>query len=217
MDKLTGFLSGMRILEEVESPINGKLTVIRDLTFGTYIHGGGIPQSGGLAQSIWKKPLKNVHQSPVTVHQSLILGLGGGGIAKLVRKNWPDAKITGVDIDPVIIDLGKKYMGLAKLDVDIKIQDAYEFCTNQSLVTNHYDLICVDLYIGQEYPKKFETEKFIKSINRLIGSGGVAVFNRLYYDQKRTPAVKFLKLLEKIFPKVEVVYPEANIMFICSN
>jgi hypothetical protein len=45
----------------------------------------------------------------------------------------------------------------------------------------------------------------------------MAVFNRLYYDEKRRQAEEFEKVLEDIFDEVERNYPEANIMFLCTN
>src|SRR3989338_7700264 len=91
---------------------------------GTYIQAGGLTQSGGIVEIIWKKTLKKVKSEEGKVKSALILGLGGGTVAKLIRKNWPEAKITGVDIDPVMIELGKKYLHLDESQVKIKIQDA---------------------------------------------------------------------------------------------
>ena len=148
----------------------------------------------------------------------MILGLGGGSIAGLIKKLWPQAKITGVDADPLIVELGKKYMDLSLLGVKIVIQDALDFLTNhESPTTNHYNLICVDLYVGDKYPEKFESDRFLKLILRFITDNGVAIFNRLYYNEKRTQAMKFGEKLRKIFPKVQTVFPEANVMFVCSE
>ena len=144
----------------------------------------------------------------------MIVGLGGGSIAKLVRKNWPQAKITGVDIDPVIVELGKKYMKLDRSNVDIHIEDAEEFIKKQSI---KYDLICFDTYIQQDFPKKFEALQFIKQVKVLLSEDGVAIFNRLYGPRERDAAVKFEETLTKVFNKVERLYPEANIMFVCSK
>jgi spermidine synthase len=209
------FLAGIKVLEEVESPINGKLTVVRDLAWGTYIKGGGLTQSGGVAEKIWRTALQKLQTSKTpNIQKVLILGLGGGGIAKIVRKNWPEAKIVGVDVDPIIVELGKKYLGLDKLCVEIIIQDAFVFLTNhQSPITNHYDLVCIDMYVGDKVPEKFETEAFLK----LMTDNGICVFNRLYYGEKRKEAEEFHRKLIHIFKKVRPVYPEANVMYVCSN
>lgn len=201
--------------EEIISPINGKLTVVKDLAWGTYIKGGGLTQSGGVAEKVWKTALKEVRSQGLEARESLILGLGGGGAAKLIRKYWPEAKITGVEIDPIMVDLGKKYLGLNEAGVDIKIQDAYEYCSNIQNIK--YDLILVDLYIGDKVPEKFETRKFLELVAGLLTKDGKAIFNRLYYDEKRNEAEKLLSKLKEIFSKVISIRPEANIMFICSN
>lgn len=246
MSKLSDFLTGMQTLEEVNSPINGNIKVVKGLAWGTYIQVEGLTQSGGILKNVWRKPLKKLHNSPITVHRTLILGLGGGTVAGLVREFWGDSvEITGVDLDPIMVSLGKKYLELDKFNVNIIIDDAYKFLrnkgqgvrnreqdtrhkkgdgesigkaqtTNYKLPDTKYDLILVDLYVGREYPKKFENENYIHLVGSLLARGGVAIFNRLYYGEKRSDAVKFGNRLEKVFKKVDVVYPEANIMFLCS-
>lgn len=215
MTKLEDFLSVRQILAEEESAINGKLTVVKELAWGTHIMAGGITQSGGIAQDIWKTTFKRLGQKEFK--NVLILGLGGGGIAKLVSKYWPEAQIAGVEIDPVIIELGRKYLGLDKMAIKTHIEDGYIFIQKQTKQKNKFDLVCIDTYIGQEFPKKFEDEKFLENILKILDEKGVAVFNRLYYKEKIQQAYEFKKKLENIFPKVEVVKPEANIMFLCSH
>jgi spermidine synthase len=208
---------GTKILEEKESKYNGKLRVVRTFGMGTYLQAGGLTQSGGIVETIWKQTLRRVKSEEQDIKSCLILGLGGGTVAKLVSKYWLEAKITGVDIDSAIVELGKKYLGLDKTNVDIKIQDAFDYLANhQSLTINHYDLIIIDLYQGDKFPDKFETENYIDIVRSHLSENGIAVFNRLYYGDKRPQAVKFGRKLEKVFTKVDWFYPEANLMFICS-
>jgi len=196
---------GVRILEERKSKYNKNLKVVKSFGLGTYIQAGGLTQSGGIVESIWRSTLKRIRKQ--RVKKALILGLGGGSAAKIIRKFWPDAKITGVDIDPVVIDLGKKYLDLAKYNVDVKIGDAYSFPPEGC------DLVIVDLYMGDQFPEKFEQGNFLR---KLTGCK-IVIFNRLYYDGKRSGTVKFGSKLRKIFGKVEYFYPEANLMYICYN
>jgi spermidine synthase len=212
-------LTGTKILEEAESPINGKITVMRDLAWGTHILVDGITQSGGVVEGIWSKTLHKIRNSKSEIRGCLILGLGGGTTAKLVRKLWPGAEITGVDIDPVIVELGIRHLALGNSKTKIIIGDAYDFVKTSahSLVPSAYDLIIVDLYVGREYPKKFESENYIRLARFNLARGGVAVFNRLYFGEKRREATKFGDKLDKIFGegKVERFFPEANLMFLC--
>lgn len=200
---------GTKILEERESKFNGHLKVVRSLGFGTYIQAEGLTQSGGIVETFWKQTIKKVNRSPFTVHHSFILGLGGGTVAKLIRKNWPEAKIIGIDIDPIMVEWGKKYLELDKTNVEIKIQDAYDF-------KGRYDLIIIDLYNGETFPEKFESKEFLNKVKSSLTEKGIAVFNRTYYGDKRPETVKFGNKLKKIFSKVEWFYPEANLMFVCT-
>lgn len=214
MVKVTDLLMGIRVLEKVNSQLNGEITVIESLAFGKYMQVGGLTQSGGIIRNIWDKTLKKV-STKNQVEKVLVLGLGGGSIIKVIRKYWPKAKITAIDIDAVMVRLGKKYLNMDDYGVDVKIADAFEYLKKETSKKTKFDLICVDLYIGDEFPKKFETENYIHLVGRLLSTGGIAVFNRLYYGEKRKEAVKFGNLLEKSFPKVDVIYPEANITFVC--
>jgi spermidine synthase len=217
---------GTKVLEERESKYNGHLKVAQSLGFGTYIQAEGLTQSGGIVEEIWKQTLKFLNRKQslaksefgksLIVNHCLILGLGGGTVAKLIRKNWPDAKIIGIDIDPVMIELGKRYLGLDQIDVEIKIGDALEIIQKSKVKSRKFDLIIVDLYQGDKYPEKFETENYIHLVGSLLSRGGVAIFNRLYYGDKRPETVKFGNKLHKIFSNVEWFYPEANLMFLCS-
>ena len=211
-------LIGTKVLEEVVSSINGKVRVIKSLGLGTYIQVEGLTQSGGVVYEVWKSTLKKLKNSKILkLKNGLVLGLGGGSAAKLVRKYWPQAKITGVDIDPVMVEMGKKYMGLEEQGIEIVIMDAEKFLSNNELRGTKYDLILVDLYVGYEVPEKFLSENYIQLVRTVLASGGIAIFNRLYYGEKRPEAMRFAAKLEAVFPKVKYFHPEANVMFLCYN
>lgn len=201
------------ILDTKNSKVNGKLDVVWELGWGKHIKAGGLTQSGGVAELIWSDTLKKIRNKNQKIEKVLILGLGGGSIAKLTRKFWQKSKIIGVEIDPFMVEMGSKHLGLSKTGVKVKIDDALEYCKK---CKDKFDLICIDTYVGDQFPKKFEDEKFLKLIIILLSKNGMAVFNRLYFDEKRSEAVRFGEKLQKIFSKVEYVYPEANLMFICN-
>ncbi|MGD8744098.1 MAG: fused MFS/spermidine synthase [Candidatus Woesebacteria bacterium] len=215
MKKRFNLRTGSRVLEEVDSAVNGKVRVLQSLAWGNHIQAGNLTQSGGVVFDVWKYSLKRVNSKEVDVGECLILGLGGGSCARLVRRFWPESEITGVEIDPVMVDLGMKYLGLADLSVEVKVEDALEFCEKQIKGNNKFDLVLVDLYVGENIPQKFETEEFIEKTKSVLTEGGIAVYNRLYYDEKRSQAVRFSKKLEENYKTVEPVYPQANVMFVC--
>lgn len=198
---------GTKILEERESFINGTIKVVNSWGLGNYIQAGGLTQSGGIVETIWKSTLNQIKKDKHVINNCLILGLGGGTLAKLLRKRYPDSFIVGVEIDPVMIEFGKKYLNLDQYNVDIQIKNA------NKIRLNKYDLVIVDIYQGDTYPKEFESYDFLNRVakNKLV------IFNRLYFGDKRPDTVRFGNKLEKHFKKVTWYYPEANLMFICES
>lgn len=209
---------GTKVLEERKSKYNGELRVVKTFGMGTYIQSNGLTQSGGIVETIWKQTFRFLNHKSLIIDHVLILGLGGGTVAKLIKEKWPKAKITGVEIDPIMVELGKKYLGLDHTNIKIEIADAVDFLTHRSsLATGKYDLIIVDLYNGDKFPKQFETENYIRLTRSDLSRSGIAVFNRLYYGEKRPQAVKFGNKLGKIFSEVRWFYPEANLMLLCKK
>jgi spermidine synthase len=208
---------GTKILEERDSKYNGHLRVVKTLGLGTYIQAEGLTQSGGIVEDIWKQTLKRIYNLKFTINNCLILGLGGGTAAKLVRKKWSGAKITGIDIDPIMIELGRKYLGLDEVGLDIKVEDALETVEKLKRKNEKFDLIIVDLYNGDQFPEKFENENYMHLVRNILARSGVAIFNQLYYDDKRSNTIRFGLKLQKVFSRVEYYYPEANLMFLCYN
>ena len=208
------FLSVNKVLEEVDSPVNGKIRVVRTLGLGTYLQAEGLTQSGGIVDGFWRRLLGKVKKEKPEIKNCLILGLGGGSAAMRVKKLWPQAEVTGVDVDPLMIELGRKYLGLD--GVKVVIEDASDFTIDADRKSQKYDLILIDTYLGSSYPPEFERDDFLIRMKRLLKNNGLAVFNRLYYGEKRPAAMRFGAKLEKVFVRVDSFFPEANLMFLCS-
>src|SRR3990170_5522991 len=112
---------GQKVIEKRISPINGRITVARSLGLGTYIQVEGLTQSGGIVGGIWMKTLKKVKSEKFKIKSCLILGLGGGTAAKIAKSLWPEAEITGVEIDPIMVELGIRYLSLEVSGVKVVI------------------------------------------------------------------------------------------------
>ncbi len=195
---------------------------------------GGLLQSGGVVANIWRKGIKIVASSQLPVARVLILGLGCGTAAKLVSNKWPKAKIIGVEIDPVVIKLGKKYFNLDQIpNLKIICGEAIEYVASCQLpVANKrskhsgrwplaagrwqlFNLILVDLYLGEKIPQKAESLTFLKNLKRAIGKDGIVIFNRLFWGKHKKRAEEFVKKVEKVFTEVKLARTVANLLVIC--
>lgn len=202
----------VQVVEEVESPFNGKIQVMKSLE-GTRILVGGISQSGWLVKKVWKDALKKIKKVKPDVQSVLILGLGGGSVAELVQESWPESKKMGIDIDPKMIEMGGKYLRLKEVKrLRVVVGD-----TNVWMGTckETFDLVLVDMYKGVDIPKEFTKQNFMKKVRRLLRPEGIAAFNHLYSSIEKRDAEEFGKKLRTVFPAIISVTPEANIIFIC--
>ena len=190
-----------KLVEEKRSKVNGWVRVYK--FWGKYsISVGNLTQSGGLVEQIWDKALKQIHKRQVMGDKILILGLGGGTAVKLVKKYWPRVHITGIDIDPVMVALGKKYLSLK--GVKIVIADAAEWIgkTDQK-----FDGILVDVYQGQEIPEIVTSKTFLEDLKK---RSRWAIFNRLKMKEFRLKNATFKRKLIEIFGKYEIIKTPVN-------
>lgn len=222
--KLKSFLKRLILAEEkidqVFSPINGEIFVYEDLFSYRSMRIGGVSQSGGLVVDIWKKAVKAISNQQSAISNCLILGLGCGSSARLVSQKWPGAKIMGIEIDPKVIEVGKKYFSMGKIkNLKIEIADAIEICCRQSAISNqqNYDLVLVDLYLGQNFPKEAESGEFIEGIKKILNEKGVVIFNRFNWGKYKKQAEDFKKELEKYFPQVWTKKTVSNLLIFCSQ
>lgn len=206
------WLLNAQVLEKVESAHNGEIQVVRTLE-GVRITVGGISQSGWLVRRVWQPALAKIKKMLPDAGRILILGLGGGSVAQLTEHYWPDSKKIGVDVDPVMVYLGEKYLNLGDVG-NLKFEEADAFSWVETS-KKKFDLVLVDLYKGDAIPAEFRTVGFFSSVAKLVAPAGVAAFNHLYSAGEREMAAEFEKRLHKVFSGTVTIAPEANIIYIC--
>lgn len=201
-------------IDHVYSKYNGQITIIDD-------HGkkrilvGGLTQSGPLIESIWNKPIKHIKKEGFTPDSCLILGLGGGTVAGLVARTWPSALITGIEIDPDMVKLGKKYLHLNEVKrLTTIIGDARDKVTRSK---QKYDLILVDVYKGGNIPIHLKTPQYFRRLFERLNPGGVIVFNLLFYTTiTKQEAEVSISIIEK-FSDITLLRELTNLLVVCKS
>ena len=200
-------LFSTNILEEADSKFSGRLRVM-DSWGSRYISTGILTQTGGLVKDVWEGVLKKYGKKDSSW---LILGLAGGTMAGLISRYLNPEKIVGVEIDPVMVDLGKKYLNMGKIPkLEIVIADAKKYVRNNN---SHFDYILVDMYLGDKLPDFVYDFGFLK---QLKSRGTFVIFNHLFYDDdKRQKAGRLVEKLKSIFPSVILARKLTNLLIIC--
>jgi len=134
----------------------------------------------------------------------LLLGLGGGTVPTLLSKKIPEAKITAVEIDEVMIEVAEKFFDLKAIsNLTVAHADAFEYVADQK---EKFDAVLVDLYLGEEFPGQANSEEFLANVKSLLKPDGIAILNRIYYLPKfRVETDQFLTKFRKHFKNVKTL------------
>ena len=135
--------------------------------------------SYGSLQRILRLGLKNIGYEKIAVmNQILILGVGGGSVIKtLVDEIKFKGSITGVEIDPEIINIANTYFKLDEIkNLTIVIDDAFEFVLKTKA---KYDLIIIDIFQDTTMPNFLFETFFTNRVCSLLKSRGFILFNTM--------------------------------------
>ena len=135
--------------------------------------------------------------------RALILGHGGGSIAKWLARYWPDLEVDVVEFDPVVVRMAEEYFSYrAPPQHHVYVRDARAFL-NHTPAT--YDLIWVDAFARHLVPFHLTTEEFFAELRRHLSPRGVLVVNLASSgaggDLDRAQAV--VETMKRSFPVIE--------------
>lgn len=127
----------------------------------------------------------------------LILGLGGGVLARTLAQILPKSDITSVEIDPLVAQVAMTYFHFSPNSRQhIIIDDGRRFIESAALKNKQYDLIMLDAYDATYIPTRLMTVEFLYSVKSLLAPEGVLAANTfsistLYERESATYAAVF--------------------------
>jgi spermidine synthase len=172
---------------------------------------------GGLHRS-FRQVFRKIRIDKLSVNNVLILGFGAGSVASILQHEYGfDCRITGVEIDPEVLKIGRQYFALDSYSKLILIEDdAFHFIKNNR---DKFDLIVVDLYIDKDVPAIAESDEFALSVKNALKLQGLMIFNKWVYDSASSEsALQLLKSLNKIFTDLHIYrtgHNRMNRMIVC--
>lgn len=114
---------------------------------------------------------------------ALILGLGGGTVARLLQARWGDVHIVGVDDSPAIVSIAQAAGWLPTNGVQIVLRDAFEYV---QACQEHFDYVAVDLFRGERVPQRAFGKTFLRRLSSLLEPRGRMAIN--LFKDSRHPA-----------------------------
>ena len=148
--------------------------------------------SFGSLEKVLKKGMLHIGFPIIKNMESiLLLGVAGGSAIKIIRNEIKCiGKITGVDIDPKIIQIAYDYFHLGSYtNVDILIKDAQEFINENNA---KYELIIIDIFEDDCMPNFLFETNFIANIIRAMNKNSYILFNFMLLNDYEKKLQKFI-------------------------
>jgi len=146
-------------------------------------------------------PYFNAGFTPQQLHRVGIIGLAGGTIAHQFTQVYGPVPIDGVEIDPAIVDVGRKYFNMNEPNLHVYIQDGRTF-----IETTHaqYDLVAIDAFQQPYIPFQLTTREFFTAIRSHLSSTGVVAINTGHTAHDFRLVQAFINTMSQVFPSVYV-------------
>ena len=167
-----------------------------------------LPADGPLTGGYWDAFLSLPLLTGRPAGNLAILGNAGGTVANLYGAAWPETCIDGVEIDPVVSDVGREYLGMTNPRLTMHTADARFWLYGAD---GEYDAFIVDAYRQPYIPFHLVTKEFFELVADHLKPGGVVAIN-VGTPPDLTEAVdRIADTMRAVFPAVQVSrYDEFN-------
>lgn len=132
----------------------------------------------------------------------LVVGLGGGTIPNFLHKHYPGTRIDVVEIDPVVVDVAKRFFGFRE-DENLRahVDDGRKFIER---CREPYDLIFLDAFGADSIPYDLATREFLAAVRKALTPHGLVVGN--VWSHYSNPLYEsMIRTYEDVFDSLYVV------------
>ncbi|MGN6359705.1 MAG: spermidine synthase [Thermomicrobiales bacterium] len=147
-------------------------------------------------------PYFNANQRPEDVRSLCLIGLAGGTTARQFTKVYGPIPIDGVEIDPKIVEVGRKYFDMNEPNLNVIVQDGRYFLKKTD---RRYDVIGVDAYRQPYIPFQLTTKEFFQEAYDHLNDEGVLVLNAGRYGNDYRLVHAVADTMKAVFPNVYII------------
>lgn len=131
-----------------------------------------------------------------------LIGLAGGTVARLYTRAFGPIPIEGVELDPTVIEAGRRYFAMNEPNLQAVAQDGRFFLQASA---RRYDVIAVDAYRPPYIPFHLTTVEFFQLARARLTEEGVVAINvgRTHDDYRLVDALA--ATVAQVFPSVYII------------
>ncbi|MFQ6013818.1 MAG: spermidine synthase [Anaerolineae bacterium] len=159
-----------------------------------------------LTHSVWDYflvvPYFNPDYSPDDVDSLALIGLAAGTVVRQYTAIYGPIPIDGVEIDPQIVDVGRRYFDMNEPNLRAFVQDGrYWLATTDK----KYDIIAVDAYRPPYIPFHLTTREFFTEVKEHLTEEGVAAINAGRTATDYSLVQVLASTMKGVFPSVYLI------------
>mgnify|MGYP000051508001 CR=1 FL=1 len=137
-------------------------------------------------------------------HRAVMIGLGGGSLAKFIYHRLPRVETVAVECEPAVIFAARQYFHVPENDARFRVELA-EGSAWVAANPASCDVLLVDGYDGREQVPELTTESFYADARTALTEKGVLVTNLWSSDDRFDT---YLQRMERVFSAVVCVPAE---------
>jgi len=149
--------------------------------------------------------------NPDEVKKVCILGLGAGVVVKLLNRVYKIERIVGVEIDKVVVGLGREFFDLNDNNLEVYIQDAAEYVKK---TLRKFDLILIDTFKDDEIDLRCSCQEFYSKVIKLLKPGGIVLANRANTQNQEKTNKEFRLEFPRLFTQCYALTVRNNIFYL---
>ena len=111
---------------------------------------------------------------PTQIDRIAVIGLAAGTVAQQYTAVYGPVHIDGIEIDPGIVDAGRRFFGMTMPNLNVVVDDGRY---GLSRLAGEYDLIAIDAYRVPYIPWHLSTQEFFEEVRDKLAPEGVVMIN----------------------------------------
>ncbi len=144
----------------------------------------------------------NPPHTPDQVRSLCMIGLAAGTAPRQYTAVFGPIPIDGVEIDPVIVDVGRRFFAMTEPDLAVHVEDGRYFLARTQA---SYDVVAVDAYRLPYIPFHLTTQEFFTEVREHLTGRGAVVVNVGRTENDYSLVEAMATTMSTVFPSVYVV------------
>ncbi|MBE0428550.1 MAG: fused MFS/spermidine synthase [Thermoleophilia bacterium] len=129
----------------------------------------------------------------------LNIGSAAGTMARQYSRFYPDTLVDGVELDPDVVEAGKRFFDMDFPNLEVFVADGRPFLKTSA---RSYDFIAVDAYRQPYIPFYLTTREFFQETRDSLNAGGSVMINVAHAPGDERLADAIGATMREVFPSV---------------